>query len=58
LRGNPELGERVKTGKLSLHGAYFDIDDGRLLALDEASGDFVQIAARRHESATSAAAQV
>jgi len=54
LRGNPELGESEKAGELSLHGAFFDIDDGRLLALDEATGAFVQIAAGRHQNASGA----
>ena len=36
----PFIKERVDKGALRLRGAYFDIADGRLLALDPASGRF------------------
>ena len=38
LRGNPRLAALEQTRALRLHGAFFDIDDARLLALDEARG--------------------
>lgn len=36
---------------LHLHGAYFGVMDGRLLALDEKSGEFLPVAARLHAAA-------
>jgi carbonic anhydrase len=36
----PWVGERVESGRLKLHGAYFAIADGRLHVLDEKSGQF------------------
>jgi carbonic anhydrase len=36
----PCIKERVAAGRLCLRGAYFDIADGRLLALDQDSGRF------------------
>lgn len=36
----PFIEERVAAGRLRLRGAYFDIADGALLALDPESGDF------------------
>ena len=36
----PWVSERLASGRLKLHGAYFAIADGRLHVLDEASGDF------------------
>src|SRR5208337_2644709 len=52
LRGNPRLAALEQPGELRLHGAFFDINDARLLALDEARGLFVQVAAARHRSAS------
>ncbi len=51
LRGNPRLAALERAGELRLHGAFFDIFDARLLALDEARSEFVQVAAGRHRSA-------
>ncbi len=51
LRTFPWIAEREQQGKLGLHGAYFGISRGTLLALDEASGRFEPIAARAHRAA-------
>ena len=40
LMGFPWVRERVESGRLTLHGAYFAISDGVLHVLDEASGEF------------------
>lgn len=40
----PCIKERVADGRLQLRGAYFDIADGTLLALDPENGKFVPIA--------------
>ena len=40
LRSFPFVNERLRTGKLSLHGAYFDIGDGLLYAYQEQDGCF------------------
>ena len=40
LKSFPFISERLDAGQLRLRGAYFDIADGRLLALDSASGRF------------------
>jgi len=55
LRGNPRLAALERAGELRLHGAFFDIEDARLLALDEARGEFVQVGVDRHRSALRAA---
>lgn len=34
----------VERGKLQLHGAYFGVSDGRLLALDNETGEFAPVA--------------
>lgn len=39
----PWIKERVADGRLRLRGAYFDIADGKLLALDPDSGAFVPV---------------
>ena len=57
LRGNPRLAALEQTRALRLHGAFFDIDDARLLALDEARGAFVQVAGERHRAALAGAAK-
>jgi carbonic anhydrase len=36
----PWIRERVEAGKLGLHGWYFDLEAGQLLAIDSASGQF------------------
>lgn len=40
LMGFPWVSERVASGRLTLHGAYFAISDGVLHVLDEATGEF------------------
>ena len=40
LQTFPFVKERTDDGRLRLRGAYFDIADGRLLALDPESGEF------------------
>lgn len=44
LRTFPCIANLVEKGRLTLHGAYFGVADGRLLALDETSGSFEPIA--------------
>ncbi len=44
LRSFPYIAARELEGKLKLHGAYFGIVDGVLLALDEATGTFAPVA--------------
>jgi carbonic anhydrase len=44
LRTFPFIKAREDEGKLKLHGAYFGIAEGRLLALDEATGEFLPVA--------------
>ena len=44
LRTFPCISGLIEKGRLSLHGAYFGVADGRLLALDEARGVFEPIA--------------
>jgi carbonic anhydrase len=51
LRSFPWIGEREKQRKLRLHGAYFGISSGALLALDKVSGRFDPIAADVHRAA-------
>jgi carbonic anhydrase len=51
LRSFPWTAGREKQGKLGLHGAYFGISRGTLLALDEVSGRFEPIAAGAHRAA-------
>jgi len=50
LRTFPWIAERERKGKLGLHGAYFGIFEGSLLALDKASGCFEPIAAEAHRA--------
>jgi len=45
LRTFPWIAEREQQGKLGLHGAYFGISGGFLLAFDEVSGRFEPVAA-------------
>ncbi|MBO0734541.1 MAG: carbonic anhydrase [Methylocapsa sp.] len=44
LRSFPWIAAREREGKLALHGAYFGIASGALLALDEKSGHFEPVA--------------
>ena len=48
LRSFPYIKDREVEGKLKLHGAYFGIADGLLLALDEATGQFLPVAEETH----------
>jgi carbonic anhydrase len=41
LRTFPRIREREADGRLTLHGAFFAIDDGNLHVLDEGTGQFV-----------------
>jgi carbonic anhydrase len=43
LMGFPWVRERVETGRLTLHGAYFAISDGILHVLDDATGSFAPV---------------
>ncbi|HLH11517.1 MAG TPA: carbonic anhydrase [Methylovirgula sp.] len=54
LRGFPFVRAAEKEGRLALHGAYFGVADGRLYALDKASGTFQAIAADVHAAALKA----
>jgi carbonic anhydrase len=51
LRSFPWISERERQGKLGLHGAYFGISKGTLLALDEASGHFITVTPGAHRAA-------
>jgi carbonic anhydrase len=51
LRSFPSITTLEKRGLLTLHGAYFGIGDGKLLALDEGSGAFEPVAAAAHARA-------
>ncbi len=44
LKTFPFVRERLEAGRLSLHGAFFDVATGQLLALDTASGAFEPVA--------------
>jgi carbonic anhydrase len=43
LRSFPCIRAREAEGRVTLHGAYFAIDDGLLHILDEASGEFAAV---------------
>ncbi len=51
LRTFPAVANLEKRGILSLHGAYFGILEGKLLALDEPSGRFLPISEKAHAAA-------
>ena len=55
LRTFPWLRAAEQRGELMLHGAYFGVADGLLLALDEASGEFLPVAPESHAEALAAA---
>ncbi|MFV0281594.1 MAG: carbonic anhydrase, partial [Rhodoblastus sp.] len=40
LRSFPCISTLIEKGRLSIHGIYFGVADGRLLALDETRGTF------------------
>lgn len=54
LRSFPYVREAEAKGTLALHGAYFGVANGRLLALDEKTGEFVPIAESAHAEAIAA----
>lgn len=54
LRTFPKVAALEREGRLALHGAFFGIEDARLLVLDPARELFVQIAALQHKEAMSA----
>lgn len=43
LRTYPWVREQEAEGKLTLHGAYFGVADGRMTVLDQANGTFVPV---------------
>ena len=43
LRTHPSVAARIATGKLGLHGWFFEIERGRILALDGRTGKFVPL---------------
>jgi carbonic anhydrase len=45
LRTHPSVAARVRQGKLALHGWYYDIPTGQVLAYDAARGGFAPLAA-------------
>ena len=51
LRTFPCVKTLEEKGRLALHGAYFGVADGRLLALDPATDAFQPIAAEAHKAA-------
>jgi carbonic anhydrase len=51
LRSFPSIALLEQRGKLNLHGAYFGIAEGRLLALDEQTGRFEPVSAEAHAEA-------
>ncbi|WP_424360537.1 carbonic anhydrase [Methylocystis parvus] len=51
LRSFPMVQILERRGFLHLHAAYFSVMDGKLLALDEASGDFRPVADDAHAAA-------
>lgn len=51
LRTFPCVKTLEERGRLKLHGAYFGVADGKLEALDEATGEFVAVARERHAEA-------
>jgi carbonic anhydrase len=55
LRSFPYIETLESRGRLKLHGAYFGVAGGELLALDEKSGEFRQVAAEAHKRALGAA---
>ncbi|HEY8163318.1 MAG TPA: carbonic anhydrase [Methylocystis sp.] len=51
LRSFPMVQVLEHRGYLHLHGAFFSVMDGRLLALDEGSGEFLPVAEKAHAAA-------
>jgi carbonic anhydrase len=44
----PRLRKRVERGQVAIHGAYFGVASGQLSVRDEATGEFVPVAADQH----------
>lgn len=51
LRSFPMIRQLEQRRRLHLHGAYFGVMDGRLLALDQTTDAFAPVAARSHAAA-------
>jgi len=51
LRSFPMIQVLERRGYLHLHGAYFGVMDGRLLALDESRDEFLPVAEQQHAAA-------
>ena len=51
LRSFPYISTLEQRGWLTLHGAYFAVAGGELLVLDDATGEFEQVAAEAHRHA-------
>lgn len=51
LRSFPSIATLEERGRLSLHGAYFSIAEGKLLAFDETTGEFRAVSAKAHAEA-------
>lgn len=43
LRSFPFVAERLAAGSLQIHGAYFDVRDAQLYALDQGCGEFMAV---------------
>jgi carbonic anhydrase len=41
----PCVRQQAERGRLALHGAYFDVASGELVAIDPTSGEFVSVVA-------------
>lgn len=54
LRTFPCVEPLERKGRLSLHGAFFGVGDGRLLALDPATGAFAPVAEEAYNAAFAA----
>jgi len=55
LRSFPMIETLERRHYLKLYGAYFSVMDGKLLALDEASGEFRAVAGEKHAEALAGA---
>jgi carbonic anhydrase len=55
LRTFPAIANLEKRGLLALHGAYFGILEGKLLALDEETGRFLPVSEQAHAAAAALA---
>lgn len=50
LKTHPYVAARLATGRVEIHGWYYEIGSGEVLALDERAGAFVPVAERYHEA--------